>query len=107
MSQTEKCTKDSECDFFDCVAYCDYKTSNRTSQMKSSNFQNLYHDIFKTKYFANQGLLEEAPHNVAHELGEILTKRASVPPNCKVKFSKTYYSDLYNRLHSLLSKESQ
>ena len=107
VSQAEKCTKDSECDFFDCVAYCNYKTNNCTSQMKSSNFQNFCHDIFKTKYFVNQGLLEEAPHNVAHELGEILTKCASVPPNSTVKFPETYYSDLYNRLHSLLSKESQ
>ena len=104
MSQPE-CTKDADCDFFDCVPYCEYGTQKCTRQVKTNNFQNICQDLFRTKHFVSKGLLEDAPWVVAREIHEILEKCSIAPPNSTVKLPRTYYSDLYDQLYSLLYKE--
>lgn len=98
------CTTDGDCDFFDCVSYCNYEAHKCTSQVKTNNFLNLCRDVFKTKHFISEGLLEEAPWEFAHELDDILTKCSVMPPNSTVKFPDRYYTEQYDRLYSLLYK---
>lgn len=104
MSQPQ-CRKDADCDFFDCIPYCEYGTEKCTPQAKTNNFQNICQDMFRSKHFGSKGLLENAPQAVAYELRNILEKCSVVPPNSTVKFPKSYYSDLYDQLYRLLYKE--
>eukprot|EP00795_Rhopilema_esculentum_P001884 gene1884-16382_t len=70
------CTKDADCDFFDCISMCDVKKKKCLARRITSNLQILCRDIFKSNW-PSTGLFGGVPQNIRSVLNILLEDCAS------------------------------
>eukprot|EP00118_Oscarella_pearsei_P012158 m.86992 g.86992 ORF g.86992 m.86992 type:complete len:407 (+) comp36525_c0_seq2:365-1585(+) len=100
-----KCKTDKDCEFFDCVSFCDTASGNCTQEIKTNNFQNVCRDVFMPKMLGLSGLLGQAPTKIiAGQLNIILNSCSEVSVSRRSPLSSQHYEILFNELHDFLLK---
>ncbi|XP_064640852.1 divergent protein kinase domain 1C-like [Lineus longissimus] len=104
---TEKCTKHSECDFFDCKGWCDFKTNQCTERRINNNLQVFCAKIF-SPHLVNgfRGLLRNPPAKL-NSLFEKLLDDCRNPWNIQDRDIRLKTPDgTFWKLHRLLQQSS-
>jgi hypothetical protein len=104
---TERCTKHSECDFFDCRGWCDLKTNHCTDRRINNNLQVMCTKIF-SPHFVNgyKGLLRNPPAKL-NQMFEKLLDDCRNPWNIQDRDIRLKTPDgTFWKLHRLLQQSS-
>ncbi|XP_064640880.1 divergent protein kinase domain 1C-like [Lineus longissimus] len=103
LMNQENCTKHSDCDFFDCRGWCDFKTGYCSDRRINNNLQAVCSDVFQQKLGnAFKGLLRRPPRQLVARFNEVLEECANPSAiqeaDIRLKAPDETYWKLYNLL---------
>ncbi|CAH1796849.1 unnamed protein product [Owenia fusiformis] len=100
-----KCSKHSDCDWFDCKGWCNIEQSKCTDKRINNNLQAVCEKIFSTRYEnVFNGLLQSPPESVAVQLNTAIKKCANPTGETSPGLRFEAPQETFNEIKDLLLK---